>query len=109
MLTGNVALPPELPGNAVRPPVVVIFEAVTCRPAERGLLMKLAIHPAYHSTLVRCSNCGAEHDLRSTRERLSVDICSSCHPFSTGSEQRISRGGQIARFEARRRLAAAGA
>ena len=67
--------------------------------------MNAAIHPGYHRTLVRCSNCGAEHDLRSTREHLSVDICSSCHPFYTGAEHRSSRGGQIARFEARRRRA----
>jgi large subunit ribosomal protein L31 len=69
--------------------------------------MNATIHPTSYRTLVRCSNCGAEHDLRSTRERLSVDVCSSCHPHSTGSEQRVTRGGQIARFEARRRLAAA--
>jgi large subunit ribosomal protein L31 len=64
--------------------------------------MNALIHPAYHQSLVRCSNCGAEHDLRSTRETLTVDICSSCHPFYTGTEQRATRGGQIARFEARR-------
>jgi large subunit ribosomal protein L31 len=68
--------------------------------------MNAMIHPSTFRTLVRCSNCGAEHDLRSTRERLSVDVCSHCHPFYTGSEQRGSRGGQIARFEARRRRAA---
>ena len=67
--------------------------------------MNAAIHPGYHRTLVRCSNCGAEHDLRSTREHLNVDICSRCHPFYTGAEHRSSRGGQIARFEARRRRA----
>jgi large subunit ribosomal protein L31 len=68
--------------------------------------MNATIHPISHDTLVRCSNCGAEHDLRSTRAHLSVDICSSCHPFYTGVEHRASRGGRIARFEARRRLAA---
>jgi large subunit ribosomal protein L31 len=68
--------------------------------------MNATIHPASYRTLVRCSNCGAEHDLRSAREHLGVDICSSCHPFYTGVEQRASRGGRIARFEARKRLAA---
>lgn len=67
--------------------------------------MNAAIHPTTYRTLVRCSNCGAEHDLGSTRERLSVDVCSSCHPFYTGVESRASRGGQVARFEARKRLA----
>jgi len=69
--------------------------------------MHATIHPTTFRTLVRCATCGAEHDLRSTRERLSVDVCSHCHPFYTGSEQRVSRGGQIARFEARRRRASA--
>ena len=67
--------------------------------------MNSTIHPQYFRTLVRCSNCGTEHDLSSTRERLSVDVCSGCDPFYTGSEFRASQGGQIARFEARRRLA----
>jgi large subunit ribosomal protein L31 len=69
--------------------------------------MNATIHPRYHRTLVRCSNCGAEHDLSSTREHLSVDICSQCHPFYTGGEQRAARSSQIARFEARKRLASA--
>jgi large subunit ribosomal protein L31 len=67
--------------------------------------MNANIHPRYVRTLVRCTNCGTEHDLRSTREGLSVDICSACHPFYTGTEHRPAQGGQIARFEARRRLA----
>jgi len=67
--------------------------------------MNTTIHPQYFRTLVRCSNCGTAHDLSSTRERLSVDVCSACHPFYPGSEFRASQGGQIARFEARRRLA----
>jgi len=67
--------------------------------------MNATIHPTSFPTLVRCSNCGTEHELRSTRERLSVDVCSACHPFYTGTEFRASQGGQVARFEARRRLA----
>jgi large subunit ribosomal protein L31 len=63
------------------------------------------IHPSSYRTLTRCSNCGAEHDLTSTREHLRIDVCSNCHPFFTGTEARVARGGQIARFEARRRRA----
>jgi large subunit ribosomal protein L31 len=69
--------------------------------------MNATIHPRSHATTIRCSNCGAEHDLRSTREDLRIDVCSSCHPFYTGVEARAPRGGQIARFEARKRLAVA--
>ena len=67
--------------------------------------MNAMLHPSSYHTLTRCSNCGAEHALTSTREHLSVEICSSCHPFYTGSPSRVSSGGQIARFEARRRRA----
>jgi large subunit ribosomal protein L31 len=69
--------------------------------------MHATIHPRSYATTVRCSNCGTEHDLRSTREDLRIDVCSSCHPFYSGVESRVSSGGQIARFEARRRLAVA--
>jgi large subunit ribosomal protein L31 len=67
--------------------------------------MNATIHPVTYPTLVRCSTCGAEHALRSVREHLSVEVCCSCHPAYTGQELRVARGGQIARFEARRRLA----
>ena len=69
--------------------------------------MNATIHPTTYETLVRCATCGTEHDLRSTRAHLSVEVCSSCHPVYTGVDQRVTRGGQIARFEARRRLAGA--
>ena len=67
--------------------------------------MNATIHPRSYATAVRCSNCGTEHDLRSTREDLRIDVCSSCHPFYSGVELRATSGGQIARFEARRQLA----
>ena len=71
--------------------------------------MNSAIHPTIYATLVRCTTCGTGHGLRSTREQLSVETCSSCHPAYTGAEQRITSGGQIARFEARRARAAGAA
>ena len=67
--------------------------------------MNATIHPRSYATTVRCSNCGAEHDLRSTREDLRIDVCSAAIPSTRACELRASRGGQIARFEARRRLA----
>ena len=63
--------------------------------------MNATIHPSYHRTLVRCSNCGAEHELRSTREHLSVDICSNCHPFYTGRQKLVDTGGRVERFQRR--------
>jgi large subunit ribosomal protein L31 len=69
--------------------------------------MTLAIHPPTYRTVMRCGTCGTEHELRSTRERLAVETCSSCHPAYVGGTERTARGDRIARFEARRARAAA--
>jgi large subunit ribosomal protein L31 len=64
-------------------------------------------HPNLHVVDVTCASCGANHTLRSSAESLSVDVCSSCHPAYTGVERAAASGGRIARFNARRALAAA--
>ena len=69
--------------------------------------MNATIHPRLYATTVRCSNCGAEHDLRSTREDLAHRRLLELPPLYSGVEFRAASGGQIARFEARRRLAVA--
>ena len=60
--------------------------------------MNATIHPRSYATTVRCSNCGTEHDLRSTREDLRIDVCSSCHPFFTGKQKLIDSAGRVERF-----------
>ena len=40
---------------------------------------------------------------------LRVDVCSNCHPFYTGTQRLIDRGGQVERFMRRQRSAAAAA
>lgn len=59
--------------------------------------MKKQIHPEFDEIIIRCA-CGAEYPTRSTRDDLRVEICSSCHPFYTGRQQRASAGGRIERF-----------
>jgi large subunit ribosomal protein L31 len=63
--------------------------------------------PELHLLDVRCSNCGAAFELRSTAERLSVDVCSSCHPAYTGRARTVASGDRVERFNRRRALAAA--
>jgi large subunit ribosomal protein L31 len=63
--------------------------------------------PELWMTTVRCSSCGSEFVTRSTRDRIVVEVCSSCHPAYTGAERPPARGSRIERFE-RRRLPAAG-
>jgi large subunit ribosomal protein L31 len=64
--------------------------------------MRSDIHPRYDQTTITCGGCGAQHHVRSTRSAVSVDVCAECHPFYTGVERQVDRGGRVARFEARR-------
>ena len=61
--------------------------------------MKAQIHPQYGYTTVRCA-CGNEITMGSTKEKISVEICSKCHPFYTGDRQRIvDSSGRVDRFK----------
>ncbi|MFL0459433.1 50S ribosomal protein L31 [Kytococcus sedentarius] len=64
--------------------------------------MRKDIHPAYDTTEVVCT-CGSTFTTRSTAEggRMSVDVCSQCHPFYTGKQKILDTGGRVARFQQR--------
>ena len=62
--------------------------------------MKPGIHPEYHEVEVRCA-CGATFTTRSTKESLRLEICNSCHPFSTGKQKLIDTAGMVEKFERR--------
>jgi large subunit ribosomal protein L31 len=64
-------------------------------------------HPSLHVVEVRCSTCGTAFEFLSTAEKLSVDVCSNCHPAYTGRGRSLASGGRIERFNRRRALAAA--
>ncbi len=59
--------------------------------------MKKDIHPKYAETTARCA-CGNEINVGSTREKISVEICSACHPFYTGKQKLVDSAGRIERF-----------
>lgn len=59
--------------------------------------MKKEIHPQYQETTIRCA-CGNEFTVGSTRENISVEICSQCHPFYTGKQKLVDSAGRIERF-----------
>ena len=66
--------------------------------------MKTDIHPEYVEAQVVCT-CGNQFTTRSTESKISVEICSQCHPFYTGKQKLMDTGGRVERF--RRRAAAA--
>jgi large subunit ribosomal protein L31 len=55
------------------------------------------IHPRYYVVRVTCA-CGNSFETRSTVPELSVDVCSSCHPFFTGKQRFVDTQGRIDRF-----------
>lgn len=63
--------------------------------------MKAEIHPEYQDVTIKCS-CGNEIRTRSTLGGdVSVDVCSACHPFYTGTQKVRDSGGQIDKFKQR--------
>jgi large subunit ribosomal protein L31 len=60
--------------------------------------VKQGIHPKYEEVQVHCA-CGASWTTRSTKKELSVEICSSCHPFFTGKQKLVDTAGRVERFQ----------
>lgn len=60
--------------------------------------MKKGIHPTYGPTVIRCA-CGNIIETRSTKEQVTVQICSNCHPFFTGKQKLVDAAGRIERFQ----------
>lgn len=62
--------------------------------------MKKEIHPEYYpEATVICGSCGATWTTGSTKPEIRTEVCSNCHPFYTGQQQRIlDREGQVDRF-----------
>ncbi len=62
--------------------------------------MKEGIHPEYVETVVSCG-CGETFTTRSTKQKITVEICSKCHPFYTGKQKFVDSAGQIEKFQKR--------
>ena len=62
--------------------------------------MKEAIHPDYQATTIKCA-CGATFETGSTKQNISVEICSNCHPFYTGKQKLVDTGGRVEKFRKR--------
>ncbi len=63
--------------------------------------MRADIHPKYEAVTVTCS-CGNVFETRSTTcKNFSIDVCSACHPFYTGTQKVVDTGGRIDKFKQR--------
>ncbi|MGB9866303.1 MAG: 50S ribosomal protein L31 [Bacillota bacterium] len=59
--------------------------------------MKPNIHPKWEKTTITCA-CGAVYHVGSTKKNIRVDICSKCHPLTTGVQKIIDTGGRVEKF-----------
>jgi large subunit ribosomal protein L31 len=63
--------------------------------------MKKDIHPPYSTLKVTCS-CGNTFETRSTmahqRKEFTLDVCSECHPFYTGTQKIVDTANRVGKF-----------
>lgn len=62
--------------------------------------MKKDLHPKINDVTVRCA-CGNSFRSISTADEVSIDICSKCHPFFTGTQKFVDTAGRIEKFSKR--------
>ncbi|MBI2194469.1 MAG: 50S ribosomal protein L31 [Planctomycetes bacterium] len=62
--------------------------------------MKKDIHPAYMDCTIVCG-CGEVIHTRSTVAKITVEICSKCHPFYTGKQKFVDTAGRVEKFQRR--------
>ena len=60
--------------------------------------MKEGIHPEYKQTTIKCA-CGEVIETGSTKENITVEICSKCHPFFTGNRSLLIRAAVLKSLE----------
>lgn len=67
--------------------------------------MKTDTHPTYFPQARVVCACGNKMTMGSTKEKISVEICSNCHPFYTGNDKIMDTAGRVEKFKARRAAA----
>ena len=67
--------------------------------------MKPDVHPKYMECTVSCG-CGNTFKTRATKPKITVEICSACHPFYTGKQKFVDTGGRVERFQRRQQKTA---
>lgn len=60
--------------------------------------MKQDIHPTTHATTLTCA-CGNSFATLSTKENVSTEICSNCHPFFTGKQKLVDSARRVEKHE----------
>ena len=66
--------------------------------------MKKETHPTLFETDVTCACGTVAWKTLSTREKISVEICSTCHPAWTGEQRIVDTEGRVDRMKRRYNL-----
>ncbi len=62
--------------------------------------MKAKIHPKYEPTTITCI-CGNVIETRSTAKAMTINTCSACHPFYTGTAKYVDTAGRVEQYRKR--------
>jgi large subunit ribosomal protein L31 len=63
--------------------------------------MKKDIHPKYYEKAKAVCACGNVFEIGSTKPELSIELCSSCHPFYTGKQKLVDTARRVEKFQAK--------
>lgn len=65
--------------------------------------MKKEGHPEYHKITATCAcSPDSKYEVYSTlKEDISLEVCAKCHPFYTGQQKIIDKGGRVEKFQKR--------
>ena len=67
--------------------------------------MKKGIHPTYNEKAVVTCACGNKFTVGATVDSISVEICSTCHPFWTGDVKFVDTEGRVDKFIKKQKVA----
>ena len=67
---------------------------------EVKTMAREGIHPNCEKTTITC-HCGNVIETGSTKQNITVEICSKCHPFYTGKQKLVDTSGRVERFNKR--------
>jgi len=67
--------------------------------------MKSKIHPQYFEDATVTCACGNTFTTGSTKQKITVEVCSKCHPFYTGEARFIDIKGRVDSFKKKQQFA----
>ena len=68
--------------------------------------MKKDLHPTYYKNATITCACGATYTIGSSKEAISVELCSHCHPFYTGEQKIVDTARRVEKFTKRTEIKA---